>query len=196
VEEMETMPLDLVNNSDDNHCSNDTNTNTTTNINETSHTQVTGGNSSPATAWVNVSNDRSKTSKGKDQQHAPSLTVLNRPFSSSNITAFDFWCEYKYGSNSKPSLESLELQHGSEWRSDALHKQLDGKRGTSLKAAWSLHKSVYHYMEFHIDSGKTKEESLEIIQEVFNRFKYQRSGKPKLRECKLEFLLLWGLIDK
>jgi hypothetical protein len=135
--------------------------------------------------------DQLKTLKGLDRKRAPATPVLNRPFSSSNITARDYWQEYRYGLNGGPSLQSLEAT-GSKWRSDTLLKRVDGKKGTCLKAAWSMQKPIYEFIERLIDSGKSEDESIELIQEVFDRFVYRHSGKAKLNECKKEFHLLWG----
>jgi hypothetical protein len=63
--------------------------------------------------------DRQKTTNGQDRKRAPALPVLHRPFSCSNISARNFWFEYKYGLNGGPSLESQELI-GSKWRSDTV----------------------------------------------------------------------------
>jgi hypothetical protein len=54
-------------------------------------------------------------SKGKKRLHKPPSPVLNRPFSLSNVSATDYWTEFKYGVNGGPSLESMELAHGSKW---------------------------------------------------------------------------------
>ena len=130
--------------------------------------------------------------KGKKRLHKPPSPVLNRPFSMSNVTASDYWTEFKYGVNGYPSLESLELAHGSKWRSDTVFARVDGRKGTSLKASWSLQKPIYIYIEFHIQAGKSEEEALELIQGVFDRFSYRHSGRPKLNECKNEFVTIWG----
>jgi hypothetical protein len=88
--------------------------------------------------------------KGEPRRRAPPLKLNHRPFSDSNITARDFWMEYKYGTNGNPSLESLEREHGTKWRSYVKFKRLDGKSGTSLKATWSYRLPIYAYMEFLI----------------------------------------------
>jgi hypothetical protein len=133
-------------------------------------------------------------SKGKKRLHKPPSPVLNRPFSLSNVTATDYWTEFKYGVNGGPSLESLELSHGSKWRSDTAYARVDGRKGTSLKASWSLQKPIYMYIEHHISLGKSEEESIQLIQDVFDRLRYRHSGRPKLNECKKEFVNIWGSI--
>ena len=40
--------------------------------------------------------DPLKTRKGMDRKRVPANPLLNRPFSSSNITSRDFWYEFKY----------------------------------------------------------------------------------------------------
>lgn len=134
-------------------------------------------------------------SKGKKRKHCPPSPVLNRPFSSSNLTAHDYWMEYKYGVNGHPSLESLESAHGSKWRSDTAFSRVDGKKGTSLKAAWSLQRPIYYFIQYHMDSGQSEQDALLLIQEVFDRFSYRHSGRPKLKECKKEFVSKWGGTD-
>jgi hypothetical protein len=134
-------------------------------------------------------------SKGKKRKHCPPSPVLNRPFSNSNLTAQDYWMEYKYGVNGHPSLESLELAHGSKWRSDTVFSRVDGKKGTSLKAAWLLQRPIYFFIQYHIDSGQSEQESLLLIQEVFDRLSYRHSGKPKLKECKKDFIRMWGVAN-
>jgi hypothetical protein len=141
-----------------------------------------------------VSYNTSQNSKGKPRKHRPPFPVLNRPFSSSNVTAYDFWLEYKYGVNGSPSLENLELTFGSKWRSDTMFACAGGKTGTSLKAAWSLRKPVYSYIAAHIQSGLSEEEALSLIQDVFDEYSYKNSGKPKLSDCKKEFVTRWGII--
>jgi hypothetical protein len=111
-----------------------------------------------------------------------------------NVTALDYWIQFKYGVNGGPSLESLELAHGSKWRSDTAFSRVDGRKGTSLKASWSLQKPIYLYIEYHMLSGKTEDEALQLIQGVFDRLCYRHSGRPKLNECKKEFVNIWGSI--
>jgi hypothetical protein len=134
-------------------------------------------------------------SKGKKRLHKPPSPVLNRPFSLSNISATDYWTEYKYGVNGCPSLESMELAHGSKWRSDTKYARVDGRQGTSLKASWSLQKPIYMYIEYHMVGGKSEGEAIQLIQDVFDRLSYRHSGRPKLNECKKEFVNIWGSIQ-
>jgi hypothetical protein len=96
--------------------------------------------------------------------------------------------------NGGPSLESQELI-GSKWRSDTVFKCIDGKKGTCLKATWLLQEPIYDYIELHLGLGKSEDEALELIQDVFNLYRYHHSGKPKLRECKKQFVELWGPIS-
>ena len=112
----------------------------------------------------------------------------------SNITATGYWTEFKYGVNGGPSLDSMELSHGSKWRSDTAFSWVDGRKGTSLKASWCLQKPMYMYIEYHILAGKLEEEALQLIQEVFDRLSYRHLGCPKLNECKKEFVNSWGSI--
>jgi hypothetical protein len=50
------------------------------------------------------------------------------------------------------------------------------------------------YIEHHIQAGKTEEEALQLVQEVFDRFCYRHSRRPKLNACKKEFVNIWGSI--
>jgi hypothetical protein len=91
--------------------------------------------SSPAVAtfsappdWFKLSFDPAKNSKGFLRKKAPPQKVINRPFSSSNLNAHDFWNEYFYGSPGKMPLKTLEETQGSSWRSDGKFKRLDGKK--------------------------------------------------------------------
>lgn len=135
--------------------------------------------------------DTTLNSKGKPRKHRPPFPVLNRPFSGSNVTANDYWLEYKYGVNGSPSLESLEF-FGTKWRSDTSVARAGGKSGTSLKAAWSLQKPVYLYIQAHIQMGSPEEVAIQLIQEVFDECCYKSSGRPKLSVCKKEFVKRWG----
>jgi hypothetical protein len=89
----------------------------------------------------------------------------------------------------------MELLHGSKWRSDTAFSRPGGKKGTSLKASWSMQKPIYLYIEQHIQSGNSEEQAIELVQEVFDSFAYRQSGKPKLKECRKEFVARWGILD-
>ncbi len=133
------------------------------------------------------------TSKGKPRKRAPPIQLNQRPFSNSNITAKDFWSEYKYGRNGLPSLESLELAYGTKWRTDTKFKRCDGRSGTALKAGWSQRLPIYTYIEFLIQKkGFSEDEALACIEEVFGRSRGSKANKPNLQFCKVEFIELWG----
>jgi hypothetical protein len=149
--------------------------------------------SSPSSELFKLSYDQAKNSKGQIRKKAPPQQVLNHPFSSSNITASDYWNEYYYGSAGKLPLKVLEENHGSTWRSDSNHKRLDGKKGTALKASWSLQKPIYEYIE-HLMVSNTEEVALGMVQEVFSMFPYKHYKKPILIKCKREFIRRWGLL--
>jgi hypothetical protein len=89
----------------------------------------------------------------------------------------------------------MELAHGSKWRSDTKYARVDGRQGTSLKASWSLQKPIYMYIEYHMVGGKSEGEAIQLIQDVFDRLSYRHSGRPKLNECKKEFVNIWGSIQ-
>jgi hypothetical protein len=88
-------------------------------------------------------------------------------------------------------LTTLEETQGSSWRSDGKFKRLDGKKGTTLKAGWSLQKPIYAYLEFLMISY-TEEVALSMVQDVFDLFPYKHSQKPNLSKCKKEFISRWG----
>jgi hypothetical protein len=135
-------------------------------------------------------------SKGQPRKRAPPKQLNERPFSDSNLTARDFWYEYKYGTNGLPSLESLELKFGTKWRSDRMFKRSDGQSGTTLKATWSYRLPIYTYMEFLIQKkGYSEDAALELIQEVFRTNRSTLANKPNLASCKKEFVKLWGKVD-
>jgi hypothetical protein len=118
--------------------------------------------------WPNSSYGPVTNTKGEPCKRAPPLKLNHRTFSDSNITARDFWIEYKYRTNGQPSLESLEREHGTKWRSDVKFKHSDGKSGTSLKATWSYRLPIYAYMEFLIQmKGFTEDAALMCIEEIF-----------------------------
>jgi hypothetical protein len=154
--------------------------------------------SSPAVAtfsappdWFKLSFDPAKNLEGFLRKKAPPQKVINRPFSSSNLTAHNFWNEYFYGSPGKMPLKTLEETQGSSWRSDGKFKRLDGKKGTALKAGWSLQKPIYEYLEFLMISY-TEEVAFSMVQDVFDLFPYKHSKKPNLGKCKKEFISHWG----
>jgi hypothetical protein len=145
---------------------------------------------------VNPLYDPLLTSKGKPRKRAPPIQLNQPPFSHSNITAKDFWSEYKYGRNGLPSLESLELAYGTKWRSDTKFKRSDGRSGTALKAGWSQRLPIYTYIEFLIQKkGYSEDEALACIEEVFGRSRGSNANKPNLQFCKLEFIKLWGNVQ-
>ncbi len=76
----------------------------------------------------------------------------------------------------------METEHGSKWRSDSRYTRLDGSTGTSLKAAWSLQKPIYDFIEYLIRTGKAEEEALTVVQDMFDQNSW-KSGKPKLPVC-------------
>jgi hypothetical protein len=88
-------------------------------------------------------------------------------------------------------LKTLEETQGSSWCSDGKFKRLDGKKGTALKAGWSLQKPIYEYLEF-LMSSYTEEVALSMVQDVFDLFPYKHSKKPNLGKCKKEFISRWG----
>jgi hypothetical protein len=154
--------------------------------------------SSPAVAtfsaprdWFKLSFDPAKNSKVFFCKKAPPQKVINWPFSSSNFTAHNFWIEYFYGSPGKMPLKTLEETQGSSWRSDGKFKRLDGKKGTALKAGWSMQKPISKYLEFLMISY-TEEVALSMVQDVFDLFPYKQSKKPNLGKCKKEFISRWG----
>ncbi len=126
--------------------------------------------------------DKLVTTKGNARKRAPHQSIQERPFSALNITAVDFWTEYKYGRNQGLPLIQLETEHGSKWRSDSRYTRLDGSTGTSLKAAWSLQKPIYDFIEYLIRTGKAEEEALTVVQDMFDQNSW-KSGKPKLPVC-------------
>ncbi len=141
--------------------------------------------------WFKLSFDPAKNLKGSLQTKAPPQKVINRPFSSLNLTAHNFWNEYFYGSPGKMPLKTLEETQGSSWRSDGKFKRLHGKKGTALKAGWSLQKPIYEYLESLMISY-TEEVALSMVQDVFDLFPYKHSKKPNLGKCKKEFISRWG----
>jgi hypothetical protein len=129
-----------------------------------------------------TSYDKEITTKGRSRKRAPHQSIQDRPFSALNISALDFWTEYKYGRNQGLPLQQLEMEHGSKWRSDSRYTKLDGSTGTSLKSAWSLQKPIYDFIEYLLQSGKAEEEALSFVQEIFDHNCW-KSGKPKLPVC-------------
>ena len=93
------------------------------------------------------------------------------------------------------SFESMELARGRKWRAETTYRRVDGRKDTSLKATWSLQKRNYMYIEYHIVGGKSEGEAIQLIQDVFDRLSYRHSGRPKLNECKKEFVNIWGSIQ-
>jgi hypothetical protein len=111
--------------------------------------------------------------------------VDNKPFSTSNVTAQDYWKEWKFGVNSKPSLESLECK-GTEWRSDRNKRfqREDGSFGSAIKVAWSKQKPIYSAITYMIDEKNMSEsEAIHVVQHIFDIHKYRKSGKPDLAKC-------------
>jgi hypothetical protein len=146
--------------------------------------------------WPNSSYKPVTNTKGEPRKRAPPLKLNHRPFSDYNITARDFWIEYKYGTNGQPSLESLEREHGTKWRSDVKFKRSNGKSGTSLKATWLYHLPIYAYMEFLIQMKGFKEDAaLMCIEEIFQTNHSNKANKPNLASCKKDFLRRWGKVD-
>jgi hypothetical protein len=130
--------------------------------------------------------DKELTKKGKPRQRAPHESIQDRPFSSQNITAKDFWMEYQYGRNKGYPLKQLETEHGAKWRSDKLYKRVDGTPGTSLKAAWCLQKPLYEIIEFVVGQGTEEDVALTIVQEIIDRTAW-KSGKPNFGACRKHF---------
>jgi hypothetical protein len=146
--------------------------------------------------WPNSSYDPVTNTKGEPRKRAPPLKLRHRPFSDSNISARDFWFEYKYGTNGHRSLESLKMEHGTKWRSDVKFKHSDGKAGTSLKATWSSRLPIYAYMEFLIQmKGFLEEEALISVGEIFRSNRSDKANKPNLASCKKDFVRRWGKVD-
>jgi hypothetical protein len=146
--------------------------------------------------WPNSSYDPVTNTKGEPRKRAPPLKLNHRPFSDSNITARDFWIEYKYGTNGHPSLESLERDFGTKWRSDVNFKRSDGKSGTSLKATWSYRLPIYAYIEFLIQmKGFAEDDALLCIEEIFQSNRSNKANKPNLASCKKDFVRRWGKVD-
>jgi hypothetical protein len=137
--------------------------------------------------WFKLSFDPAKNSKGFLRKKAPPQKVIHQLFSSSNLTVHNFWNKYFYGSPGKMPLKTLEETQGSSWHSDGKFKRLDGKKGTALKAGWSLQKPIYEYLEFLMISF-TEEVALSMVQDVFDLFPYKHSKKPNLGKCKKELL--------
>jgi hypothetical protein len=146
--------------------------------------------------WPNSSYDPVTNTKGEPGKRAPPLKLHQRPCSDSNISARDFWFEYKYGMSGHPSLESLKMEHGTKWRSDVKFKRSDGKAGTSLKATWSSRLPIYAYMEFLIQmKGFSEEEALISLEESFCSNRSDKANKPNLASCKKDFVRRWGKVD-
>jgi hypothetical protein len=144
----------------------------------------------------NSSYDPITNPKGEPCKRAPLLKLIHRPFSDSNITARDFWIEYKYGTNGNPSFESLEREHGTKWRSEVQFKRSDGKSGTSLKAMWSYRLPICAYMEFLIQmKGFTEDDALMCIEEFFLSNRSNKANKPNLASCKKDFVRRWGKVN-
>jgi hypothetical protein len=68
--------------------------------------------------------------------------------------------------------------------SDTAFLCVDEKKGVYLKATWSLQRSIYYFIQHHMDYGQSEEDALLLIQEVFDRFSYRHSRKPKLRSAR------------
>jgi hypothetical protein len=126
--------------------------------------------------------DKTVTTKGNARKRAPHQSIQNGPFSTLNLTAIDYWMEYKYGRNQGVPLEQLEADYGSKWRSDSVYTRSDGSTGTALKSAWSLQKPIYEFIEYLIREGRSEEEALLVVQEMFDQNAW-KSGKPKLQAC-------------
>jgi hypothetical protein len=110
--------------------------------------------------------------------------VQNKPFSSSNVTAADYWREWKSGVNGNPSLESLEASSTS-WRSDKRFKREDGSYGTAIKVAWSKQLPLYKAITYLIDTHQLGDDvAIERVQNILNANKYKKSGKADLSKCK------------
>ncbi len=122
------------------------------------------------------------TTKRNAWQRAPHQSIQERPFSALNITAIDYWIKYKFGWNQGLPLVQLETEHGSKWRSNSRYTRLDGSMGSSLKAAWSLQKPIYEFIEYLVREGRSEEEALLVVQEMFDQNAW-KSGKPKLQAC-------------
>jgi hypothetical protein len=112
--------------------------------------------------------------------------VDNKPFSTSNVTAEDYWNEWKFGVNEKPSLESLERK-STEWRSDRNKRfqRADGSFGTAIKVAWSKQKPIYSAIAYMIDKqDMSPSQAIQVVQDIFDVHNYPKSGKPDLNKCK------------
>jgi hypothetical protein len=146
---------------------------------------------SAPTDWFQLSFDPAKNSKGRACKKAPPQKMIKGPFSGDNITAQDYWNNFFNGSPGKPALIVLEETDTSSWRSDSKFQNLDSKKGTALKSAWSLQKPIYYQIEF-LRGLRLDNVAVVMLQEVFDLFPYKHSKRPNLVKCKKEFVLHWG----
>jgi hypothetical protein len=117
--------------------------------------------------------------------------IEKKPFSSSNLTASDYWNEWKTGVNGNPSLESME-SNGPDWRSDKRYRRDDGSYGTAIKVAWSkqlpLYKAIAHLIK--VDNMETRD-AIDHVQSILDSNKYHKSGKPDLGKCKPHLVAIY-----
>jgi len=115
------------------------------------------------------------------------LVKGNAPFSQNNVTALDFWTEYKHGSNGiygGRSLESLENEHGTRWRSWC---------SGVYKMEWWGRNMMHEFIEWNMRDGATEDDAVavaqEIMQEVLNSKKKDKSvtARTVLKECAPKF---------
>jgi hypothetical protein len=123
--------------------------------------------------------------RGKPLKHAYHL-VDKKPFSTSNITALEYWNEWKCGVNSNPSLELLEIK-GTEWKSDKNKhfKREDGTFGIAIKVVWSKQRPIYTAIADLMEHEQMPmSAAVQVVQSIFDEQKYKKSGEPDLNECK------------
>jgi hypothetical protein len=119
-------------------------------------------------------------SKGEQRKRKAGVALMKRPFSFENVTAAQYWQEWRYGLNGNVPLKEMEKQEKGKWRSDKLYPKEDGTTGGTLKAAWSTRKPIHEAIEKMIESGVNEAEAVATVQRLMNR--HSKSGtKPRIQ---------------
>ena len=148
---------------------------------QSSTQQLTGAAGSPNVDDASSGEQGFPLGRKKDGSPRRRQTPVKRLFffgnkyvmSEENVTAKDFWDEYKKGINGQKSIEYLEKNEPG-WRKDPPGK-------TSFRSFWQRRSYIYKLIEVKITGGATEEEAVAFVQEMFNQ-RLARTGKPILKE--------------
>ena len=110
------------------------------------------------------------------------------PFSVDNLTAEDFWIEYKHGTNGIQtdgrSLESLEKEYGCRWRSPKMYHN-----NVLVQNRWIRRNALYKFIQQKIDDGESEKRAVKAAQAIFQE-RLDRSKDKSVSDCRDSSVLL------